>query len=372
MQQVDITESLDLSVRICASSDMAWRWLQSHLPKLRHKVGIRGNPTESDITARYARRALLCAAVFDARDQELWAHRPSTAASVATGVLAEVREHTIALDCGRGIEHFALSPSTVAWLGAPATPSALRRGDPVIIRHRTPDPDTPTCRLAERIWARTGRVTGTIVAADGHEFLVDAYRREKQRVVIAPASLRQIQVRFPRLAPGYLLDVIGTRHGDYLLAVAPATAQPPYHAGHSPRPPLISRPVAMPVSGSAVWHEPDDEPPGLLGLAYPAVDPEAGTRPAGAQAPGGGPGCVRLPYLSLGSAVRIRNECADRAAVLPVTSDGIVARQFCDRCVECGTSPKGRVADLTMTAFVELGGNLEDGCFNATLTTMTG
>jgi hypothetical protein len=28
------------------------------------------------------------------------------------------------------------------------------------------------------------------------------------------------------------------------------------------------------------------------------------------------------------------------------------------------------VADLTMTAFVELGGNLEDGCFNATLTTM--
>jgi hypothetical protein len=26
------------------------------------------------------------------------------------------------------------------------------------------------------------------------------------------------------------------------------------------------------------------------------------------------------------------------------------------------------VADLTMAAFVELGGNLEDGCFNATLT----
>ena len=58
--------------------------------------------------------------------------------------------------------------------------------------------------------------------------------------------------------------------------------------------------------------------------------------------------------------------------MLPVTSDGAMAREFCDRCVECGTSPKGRVADLTMTAFVGLGGNLEDGCFNATLTTMAG
>jgi hypothetical protein len=66
--------------------------------------------------------------------------------------------------------------------------------------------------------------------------------------------------------------------------------------------------------------------------------------------------------------VRVRNECSDRAAVLPVTSCSASARQFCDRCVKCGTSPRARVADLTMAAFVELGGNLEDGCFNATLT----
>jgi hypothetical protein len=331
-----------------------------------------GDPTESGMPARYARRALLRAAVFDTRDHELLARRPATATSVATGVLAEVREDAIALDSSRGTELFAVSPGTVTWLGARTTVTALRAGDPVIIRHRTPDPGTPTCRLAERIWACAGRVTGTIVAADGHEFLVDGLPREQQRVVIAPASARQIQVRFPRLAPGYLLDVIGTRHGDYLLAVAPATAQPPYHAGHSPGPPLVSGPVTMPVSGSAVWHEPDDEPPGLLGLGYPAIDPEAGTKPGSAQPPGGGTGCVRLPYMSLGSAVRIRNECADRAAVLPVTSNGSMARQFCDRCMECGTSPKGRVADLTMAAFVELGGNLEDGCFNATLATMTG
>jgi hypothetical protein len=351
---------------------MAWWRLQSHCGQVRRKAGIRAirdNPAESGTQAWLARRALLRAAVFDARDQEPWAQRPATATSVATGVIEEVRDDTIAVDSGNGLEYFGVSPATVTWLGAHASPSALRRGDPVVIRYRTQDADPRARKYAERIWARTGRVTGTIVAADGREFLVDGrlHDRSRQRVVFAPASARQIQVRFPRLAPGYLLDVIGTRHDDYLLAVTPATAQPPYHAGHSPRPPLIGGPVPVPISGSAVWHEPDNEPPGLLGLAYPAIDPEAGTQPAS-----GGPGCVRLPYLSLGAPVRIRNECADRAAVLPVTSDGAMAREFCDRCVECGTSPKGRVADLTMAAFVELGGDLEDGCFNATLTTMAG
>ena len=351
---------------------MAWWRLQSHSGQVRRKAGIRvirDNPAESGTPAWFARRALLRAAVFDPRDQELWAARPAIAASVATGVIEEVREDIIAVDSGHGTECFGVSPATVTWLGASASPSALRSGDPVIIRYRAPDAAAPARRHAERIWARPGRVTGAIVEADGREFLVDAHRRDRspQRVVLAPASSRQIQVRFPRLAPGYLIDVIGTRHGDHLLAVAPATAQPPYHAGHTPRPPLIGGPVPVPISGSAVWHEPDDEPPGLLGLAYPAIDPETGIRPAR-----GGTGCVRLPYLSLGAAVRIRNECADRAAVLPVTRDGAMAREFCDRCVQCGTSPKGRVADLTMAAFVELGGNLEDGCFNATLTTMAG
>jgi hypothetical protein len=126
---------------------------------------------------------------------------------------------------------------------------------------------------------------------------------------------------------------------------------------------MVNGPLPASISGTAVWHEPQDEPPGLLGLGYPALDPEDGAQPAD-----GGTGCVRLPYLSLGSTVRLRNECAGRSAVLPVTSNGALARQFCDRCVECGTSPKGRLADLTMTAFVELGGNLEDGCFNATMT----
>ena len=314
----------------------------------------------------YARRALLRATVFG-QHRELWMRQPAVAASVAIGVLAEVREDSLTLETDRGTESFALSPATVTWLGARTSPSALRPGDPLILRHHAPDPDLPERRLAEYIWARIGRVAGTIVEARGSEFLVDAHGRDTQHIVVATAASRQIQVRFPRLAPGYLIDVIGTRHPDHLLAVTPATAQPPYHAGHSPSPPMVNGHVSMPVTGSGVWHEPDGEPPGLLGLGYPAIDPEeSGTQLAG------GTGCVRLPYLSLGSAVRIRNECGGRAAMLPVTSEGVTARQFCDRCVKCGTSPKGRVADLTVAAFVELGGNLEDGCFNATLTTITG
>jgi hypothetical protein len=355
---------------MCAWSDMAWWRLQSHIGQVRRKAGVRAIPdipAESDPQARFARRALLRAAVFGSRDQEPWAQPLAAATSVAAGVIEEVREDAVAVDGGHGAELFGVSSATVTWLGACAPASALRRGDPVVIRYRAAEARGP--RQAERIWARAGRVTGTIVAVSGREFLVDAGRLDHspQPVVLAAASSRQIQVRFPRLVPGYLLDVIGTRHGDYLLAVAPATAQPPYHAGHSPGPPLAGGPVPAPVSGSAVWHEPDGEPPGLLGLAYPAIDPEAGTQPAS-----GGTGCVRLPYLSLGSTVRIRNECAGRSAVLPVTRDGAMAREFCDRCVQCGTSPKGRVADLTMAAFVELGGNLEDGCFNATLTTVAG
>jgi hypothetical protein len=335
------------------------------------------------------RRALLRSAVFEGHGADPELSPPAPAAStVATGVLTEVTPQAIVVKGTHGDQFIALSPGTVCWLGARASPFALRAGDPVIVRHQThrlassappadgPGVGGPTASIAERIWARIGRVSGAIIAVRGPDLLVDTGRhgREPERVVIAEASLRHVQVRFPRLAPGYLIDVIGTRHHDYLLAVAPATAQPPYLAAHPPAPPLLSGKssgkFSGPISGTAVWHEPGDEPAGLLGLGYAALDPETDARrpgPSAAGHPAGQP-CVRLPYLSLGSAVRIRNECADRAAVLPVTSCSASARQFCDRCVACGTSPRGRVADLTMAAFVELGGNLEDGCFNATLT----
>jgi hypothetical protein len=321
--------------------------------------------TQSATAFRYARRAQLRDAVFDGRDRELLPRRPASARSVVTGVIADVHSDALVVRSRYGIQVIALSPSTIVWLGARAMPTALRIGDSVIIRRRAAAPGAAIPNVAERVWARIGRATGAIVDVAGLEFLVDAGRQDRtlQRVVLAAPSLRQIQVRFPRLEPGYLIDVIGTRHDDYLLAVAPATAQPPYRAGRASGPPSVGRRVRAPISGTAVWHEPDDGPADLFGLAYPALDPDTDGSPGDA-----GLGCIRLPYLSLGGMVRVRNECAEREAVLPVTGDAVMARQFCDRCMECGTSSRGRLADLTMAAFVELGGDLERGCFNATLT----
>ena len=107
--------------------------------------------------------------------------------------------------------------------------------------------------------------------------------------------MRPVQVRFPRLAPGYLIDVIGTRQHDYLLAVAPATAQPPYLADHPPAPPLASGQFSGPIRGTAVWHEPGDEPAGLMGLGYAAIDPETEAQRADLTASGQVQPCVRLP-----------------------------------------------------------------------------
>ncbi|HYZ56121.1 MAG TPA: hypothetical protein VE733_21835 [Streptosporangiaceae bacterium] len=285
--------------------------------------------------------------------------------------------------------------------------------------------------VADRIWAEIGRATGTIVERDGDTLLVDAgTEKGREILVIPPHAASRIQVRFPQLEPGYLIDVIGLRRPGFLVGLIPATSQPPYRADQPPSPPLVGGHIPDSISGTATWHEPGEEPDGLLGVAYPALDPETGcevhgragtggsyapdadtaatyglrTHPVNAYADGcydtspyspatddphqadhcpsdlaaadlhavdphmAGPGCVRLPYLSLGSVLRIHNDCTQRSRVLPVTSCGAASRLFCDRCVTCGTSPRGRVADLTMAAFVDMGGDLERGCFNATIT----
>ena len=66
--------------------------------------------------------------------------------------------------------------------------------------------------------------------------------------------------------------------------------------------------------------------------------------------------------------LRISNNCTGADCLVPVTSCATIARMFNDRCVTCGTSPRGRIADLTMASFIALGGELERGCFNATIT----
>ncbi len=356
---------------------------------------------------RFARRPLLRAVVLGQRDsarahtaayESLLRPRPLAERAVMVGTVSDVSPHVLIVGTRDGEERLALTPATAVWRGARVSSTALRHGDQVIIRKRAARGQSYRGGLArrhaivERVWAEIGRATGTILEAwpsgdpafpggpRGLELLVDGGPAKDGRIVlIAREVYRQILVRFPRLEPGYLIDVIGLRRQGYLQALTPATSQPAYRADHPPAPPLVNGHIPDPVSGTAAWHEAGDEPASLQGLAYPAVDPETGCdhagpwskaprRPEGAVDPHAvGLGCVRLPYLSVGSVLTVRNECTGLSVPLPVTSCGASARLFCDRCVECRTSPRGRIADLTISAFVQLGGLLENGCFNASL-----
>ena len=407
--------------------------MQSHGGQVRdmHDHG----PSVDDVTdassrARFARRRFLKSVLFGPG-----AHPGETApaqssdflnrdlARAVSGTVLDVSPHVLVLRTAAGERRLALSASTAAWRGKTVTSAALRQGDRAIVRC-----NSAQRAVAERIWAEIGRVTGTIVERDAGTLLVDEGTGQGRKILVIPRQAAgRIQVRFPRLQPGYLIDVIGLRRPGFVEGLIPATSQPPYPAGHPPAPPMVSGPLPESISGTATWHEPGEEPEDLLGVAYPALDPEMGCGchrsgiPGGAAAsPGGagsppagrhtrmaagmggrgaapyvaaaagyhagrcpgdfrdaerytvdphlaGLGCVRLPYLSLGSVLRIRNDCEQRARDLPVTSCGAVARLFCDRCITCGMSPRGRVADLTMSAFVDLGGDLDRGCFNATI-----
>jgi hypothetical protein len=277
------------------------------------------------------------------------------------GTVVDASPHVLVIGDADYEQRFTLTPDAVAWRGRLLEPAALRQGDNIVVRLH------PGYRaVADRIWANIGRVTGVIVEFTGDSLLIDeGATRKPQRVVLHRQALGRIQVRFPTLEPGYLVDIIGRRRGDELVGLIPATSQPSYPADSIPAAPLVTGRVPRIINGSATWHEPRDEPPGVLGVGYPAVDPETGC--AEDAATGVQQGYARMPYLAIGSVLRIRNDCTGSNCLVPVTACASVARMFNDRCVTCGVSPRGRIADLTMATFIALGGELERGCFNATL-----
>jgi hypothetical protein len=279
-----------------------------------------------------------------------------------SGTIRDVSPQVLVLGDGDNEQRFTLTPEAVAWRGRQLEPAALQPGDNAVVRLH------PASRhVADRIWAGIGRVTGIIVERSGNSLLVnEGATRQPAVIVIRPRAVGRIQVRFPSLEPGYLVDIIGLRRDLELEGLIPATSQPAYPASRLPAPILASGRVAGALRGSATWHEPRDEPAGVLGLSYPALDPDMGC--AEDAITGYAYGYARMPYLSLGSVLRVRNECTDLACTLPVTACAPIARLFNDRCVTCGTSPRGRIADLTMASFVALGGDLDRGCFNATIT----
>jgi hypothetical protein len=203
------------------------------------------------------------------------------------------------------------------------------------------------------------RATGTIVDL-GKEFVeVDAGpHRGRLHVVIPSRSLSRVLVRHPRFEPGFLFDVIGIRSPDGPLALQPGTSQPGYRADEV-TPPRATGSVSPEIRGTATWFSAAGS-----GAAYPALDSEG---QAGG-CPDAPVSCAGLPLLSRGSDLLVRNECAKRSGAVAVIECGCTAARYCDRCVECGTSRRGRIVELTAASFVALGGELENGCFNATVT----
>jgi len=287
---------------------------------------------------------------------------PAELPRTVTGTVLDVSPHVLVVGEIGCEQRFILTADAVAWRGSLLEPAAVRQGDRTVIRLH------PSNRnVADRIWANIGRVTGIITERSATTLVVDeGATREPQVVTIQPRHLGRILVRFPTLEPGFLVDIIGLRRGGELDGMIPATSQPAYPANRLPTPPLVSGHVPDSISGSATWHEPRDEPPGVLGVAYPALDPETGCAEDAAGRPGHG--YMRLPYLAVGSVLRVKNDCTGKDCLVPVTRCASMARLFNDRCVTCGTSPRGRIADLTLASFIALGGELERGCFNATIT----
>ncbi|HUA31088.1 MAG TPA: hypothetical protein VMC03_19565 [Streptosporangiaceae bacterium] len=328
-----------------------------------------GNAT----TARTSRRRMLKAAVFgpqDDRTEEAPRRRPAAGSRSAdqlpraiTGIVRDVSPQVLVIGSGAAEQRIALTAGAAAWRGAALDPAALQPGDQAVVRlHRS------RRGAADRIWANIGRVTGVIVEHYADGLVVDEGKTKPRQLVRVPGgSAGRIQVRFPNLEPGFLIDVIGLRQGEALEARIPGTSQPAYPVDRLPTPPMVSGHAPTTIRGSATWHESCEEPPGLLGVSYPALDPEAGCaeNPIGGGTP---PRFARLPYLAIGSMLRISNDCTGSSCTLPVTGCAAIARLFNDRCVTCGTSPRGRIADLTLASFIALGGELERGCFNATIT----
>jgi hypothetical protein len=271
------------------------------------------------------------------------------------GSVIEASPHLLVLATPDGSEvRMPISADASIWHAGRAGVSALRPGRDVIVR-----PSAGGGLAAERIWVDITRVTGVIAGRTGRVIEVDAGRhRGHTRLVVPSESLTRIQVRHPRLETGHLIDVIGVRRGGEIHALRPATnsPQPASHADR-PRPGRRSGSVSHILRGTATWY---DRPGGGRGAAYPAIDShgDAGGCGTGPASP--------LPLLSIASELHVRNDCTGRAMVVPVIECGCVAAHFCDRCVRCGTSPRGRILELTRTAFVDLGGDLDAGCFNVT------
>jgi hypothetical protein len=272
------------------------------------------------------------------------------------GQILDISPHLVILENTDGDEErLVIAPWATAWHGVDTEPGGLPVGARVIMR------TLHDGRVVERIWADTTRATGTILSISGRKDLtveLDCGQHRGRRTVTVPyRATGRIQVRHPQFEPGFLFDAIGIRKDGATLALLPATSQPPYPARAVPPPPPAYAGVQARISGTATWSDVFSEEE--RGLGYPMLER------SDTGCPDAELSCTGLPYLAMGSLLQVRNVCTERSANVPIVACGCMAGRFCDRCVECGTSPRGRIAELSPSTYVELGGDLVKGCFNA-------
>lgn len=283
---------------------------------------------------------------------------PSRTLGALAGRVLDASPHVLVLNSPADEEiRLPMTETTTVWHGGGSGLAALLPGRSVIVR------PTPDGLQADRVWVDITRVAGLITSCGRNVVEVDlGPHRGWTQVVIPKEAMSRVLVRHPRLEPGYLFDVIAMDSADGPLAVRPGTSQPGHRADHPPAPPPgAAAPVPSALRGSVTWFGGVHD--AARGAAYPALDPEGD---AGGCA-GVPAGCARLPYLSIGSELVIRSECTGHTGSVAVTECGCVAARYCDRCVQCGTSSRGRVTELSALSFVDLGGDLDAGCFNATV-----
>ncbi|MFI0424310.1 hypothetical protein [Spongiactinospora sp. 9N601] len=341
----------------------------------------------TDPTTVHRRRALAAAVLGRTPERPESSDGGQEPLRAVTGRILDASPHMIVVEAGNGAEErLVVAPWAVAWRGGDVAVTDLPAGTNVIMR------TVHEGKVVDRIWADTTRITGTIVSirTDGKDQLVEldaGPHRGRHTIVIPYRASGRLRVRHPKFEPGYLFDAIGVREGDVLSARLPATSQPPYRARAVPVPPPAYGGAQSRVAGTVTWSDAipesghrardghrtentrlSDDRQGTTdqhisgdghGAAYPMLErSDSGCDDAGTS-------CAGLPYLALGSLLNVQNTCTGRAMSIPIVACGCLAGRFCDRCVECDTSPRGRIAEVSPVSFVELGGDLIKGCFNA-------
>nr|WP_042187465.1 hypothetical protein [Kibdelosporangium sp. MJ126-NF4]CEL18113.1 hypothetical protein [Kibdelosporangium sp. MJ126-NF4]CTQ90658.1 hypothetical protein [Kibdelosporangium sp. MJ126-NF4] len=276
------------------------------------------------------------------------------------GDLLSVTADRLVLVTPQGEElRIPVSSRTSVWLGGQSTLDKLRPGQDIAI-------GLDESGLGDRLWADITRVKGAITGTSGTVLEVDPGNGKQPQVLDVPASARAELAAdgYSRWEPGYLVDIIGHRNSGVAVAMSAAATQPGYHVEQLAAAieddqsyPDVAKPRQ--INGKITWFNDascrcDSTCRGNNAhTAWPMLE-RCNYMPAR---------CQKVPYLACGRKLTVHNKCTKKSLVVKVIDCGPDNRRFCDTCRKCGTSRKGRIADLTRPTYIRIGGSLNAGCF---------